>query len=390
MQNSIGLVISISSITLITLALIIIIAVRYDKKKRQQVLGQLADGKNQVKNNKGTGTVNGIEYWFEYFSGSKNQPSYFQIGLSLSPRTSIPVSFSVKKETAFDRFFMKHGITQEIQTGDSAFDEQFFIKTSFPDFVSLLFSKPVVRNSIQSVYHAGFNELQFRKHQLVAKHTPVKKDFAANEQKIEEIAIHLDGIAKAIIAEKNHPIPDIKQININQFVIFGLTAISLIFSIIFLIIGMKTYHPFEGGAMFASSLPYGIISFLIFSYFALLVLRGRSTSHYELIGVWATSVISFILLSFGLFAMLNGKLDIARSRNIETVILRKYYTKNKSNYTYYTIVESWRDGKREERIRVSSYQYKNIIPNETGMLIETKPGRFGYEWLVRYELLQEE
>ena len=387
MDPHISFVIFIAFAILFFLTIIIIIAIKQGNKRKEQIIGSLESDRIKTKNNSGYGKIDDTEYEFEYFAGSRNAPAHFLIKINLS--SIVKAAFNIRKETKTDHFFKKLGIVQEIETNDIEFDRKFFIQTEFPSFSYKLLSLQNVRKAIQSIFSFGFTEVTFKKNQIIARVRPLKKDFSTSSQMVENIATELKFISEEIEKISINPIPEQVKNQFWRYVVYIKTALISIASITFLIIGIVKFRPFDGGTIFLHSLSFSLVCFVLFSYFAMIFLKGRSNSHHELIVIWIISLFSFIILGFGVMTTLNGALDKSNENEIETILLRKYYTKSKNSYTYYAVVESWRKGKVEQKIRVSRSFYKKLEKEKSRILIITKPGKFDFEWMVGYQLLDE-
>jgi hypothetical protein len=93
-------------------------------------------------------------------------------------------------------------------------------------------------------------------------------------------------------------------------------------------------------------------------------------------------VIGIPLSSVGALVLLNGFLDSSPPVSHTVQLLNKTSsTSGKSGRKYYIHVKSWRPGEREIRIKVSS-SYYNSVSTYTPVVVVTKQGTFGYEWIV--------
>jgi hypothetical protein len=59
-----------------------------------------------------------------------------------------------------DRFFKRHGITNEIQTLDQKFDDDFFIRAEMPDFAREFFQSAERRRAARAIFDLGYNVLE--------------------------------------------------------------------------------------------------------------------------------------------------------------------------------------------------------------------------------------
>jgi hypothetical protein len=121
---------------------------------------------------------------------------------------------------------------------------------------------------------------------------------------------------------------------------------------------------------------------ILFTWFFIKLLRGRSSSHRELITVFLISLIAFPLAGFGYSGFLNGALDDTPPVIHQVPVINKYYSRSKNNYSYYAIVESWRETENTEKLSISKSFYNFLQPGSSMITITTKSGKFGFEWIV--------
>ena len=84
---------------------------------------------------------------------------------------------------------------------------------------------------------------------------------------------------------------------------------------------------------------------------------------------------------FGYDTYLNGALDNGHPAVHQVMVIKKYYTKDKNNFSYYAVVQSWRE-RSEEKLKISRRFYDYLHPGSSRITVTTKPGKFGFEWIV--------
>ena len=131
-----------------------------------------------------------------------------------------------------------------------------------------------------------------------------------------------------------------------------------------------------------TTLKFSAPSFLFFLIIALKLIKGRSCSHRELIIILVLSLVAFPGAGMGLGAFLNGWLDQSGSTSHVVLVMEKYTTSTKNGKNYHLALKSWRKNKYSESLRVSSGEYMRVKPDITKMKIVTKPGYYGFEWVV--------
>jgi hypothetical protein len=81
--------------------------------------------------------------------------------------------------------------------------------------------------------------------------------------------------------------------------------------------------------------------------------------------------------------VLNGYLDKSETAHHRVRVLKKSKSTSKNGTTYYARVESWRKS-GTEKIKIRHADYRAIRENQTELALDTKSGKFGFEWLEKY------
>jgi hypothetical protein len=152
------------------------------------------------------------------------------------------------------------------------------------------------------------------------------------------------------------------------------------------IISLGFYPPIRGGELLlrAAIMLLGIFptSLFLAAYF----LSGTSRSHYAW-GSWAIGALFMLPIgSVGTTALTNGMLDTSAPVVHRAKITRKYTTKNKNSISYHVEVESWREPGGKEKFSVESSDYGRVVEHQSHMIITTREGWQGIEWMVSKEL----
>ena len=86
-----------------------------------------------------------------------------------------------------------------------------------------------------------------------------------------------------------------------------------------------------------------------------------------------------VLIGLAASLGLNGWLDRAPVQFVRTSIIQKHVTRGRSSVTHVLDVSSWRRGRDEEHLQVSSAQYRSAESGQQ-VVIEVHGGRFGLPW----------
>ena len=329
------------------------------------------------------GTYNGTEYYQQYTPGGRNVPSSYKIKIDC-PSSG---SFRISRETGFDRFFKALGIAKEIQTGNKEFDNKFFIKTDAVNFTRMFFMSTDKSRAISDVFKYGFTQVEHDGKTMAAVFSPVRFKNPLDDTLIQEIVTRLTVLAQNIHEQSGESIHHVNQgWKVKRVVAFAIPGFLYIVGIPAFLFGLLNYAPLDKWTLFLSTLKYSVPSFLAFLILALKLIKGRSTSHRELIIILAISIVSFPFAGMGLGTFLNGWLDKSDPTTHAARIMDKYTTSSKNGDNYYLVLESWREKKHSESVSVSSRDYARAKPNKSKMRVLTKPGYYDFEWIISTKL----
>jgi hypothetical protein len=378
MKEETLLPIIIIGIILIILAVVAFAVIKTIKRKRQQQ-AEFADGPEMVaKGATGEGTYEGITYRYKHFRGTDKAPPYFRI---MIPCTSSG-AFSITPETKFDRFFKKLGVCVEIATHDPGFDDAFYINTNTIPFTRSFLEKSENRRSIQALFQLGFNYLKHDGQNLTITWRNFPRRTQMEVETMEKAVALLAEQGGSLAKITTYEMPEPSTWKLKRLFAFAFPILLAVTGIAAMIIGLSKYKPLDQGKVFVDSLKFSLPLLVLFTWFSIRLLKGRSSSHRELIAVFFIALFAFPLAVFGYRSFLNGALDDGLPAVHQVIVLNKYYSKSKNNYTYYAIVNSWRKPESTEKLRISKSFYNYLQPGSSTITITTKPGKFGFEWVV--------
>ncbi|MCP4150151.1 MAG: hypothetical protein GY757_20560 [bacterium] len=364
------------AIALILISVIITVIVTLVRRKRK--MEESSAGKNTLaKGASGENTYEGVSYSYKHFSGTDKAPPYFKITIPCSTKGN----FKIKKETKFDRFFKKLGVCIEIETHDPSFDDAFYITTDTILFTTRYLEKSEKRRSIEALFNLGFNELKHDGNVIIVTWTNFPRGKLMEKELMEQAVTQLAVLGRSLPDIPSFEEPGSSSWKYKRILAFVLPGLLLLTGLTALILGAIYYKPLDKAPIFLDSLKYSLPLFILFTWFSLYLLKGRSSSHRELIAVFFISLFAFPLGGVGYEVYLNGALDKNPPAVHKTILLNKYFSKNKNSYTYYAVVKSWRH-EDVERLMVSKRFYDYMEPGRSRVTVTTKPGKFGFEWLV--------
>ncbi len=382
MSTDSGSVLLVAVVAIIIIVVSTIAAIVIFNRKQKIKMLQLQEQGFFGPGARGTDTVAGVDYAYEYFQGAKNSPPFFKV---IVPCSS-PGTFKIARETKFDRFFKKWGICLELNTGDIEFDDFFYITTATPGFTRQYLEKREKRRAIIDIFENKFNQIILTRDTITAIWNRFPRHYNMENKLVAEIATRLGVLSRDLANFYDYEQATMENPNWKQkrFASFAVPIVLLVSGIVGLIAGLSLFTPLDTGRIIVDSFKLSLPLFLFYIWVAIRLLKGRSSSHRELVAVFFLSIFGFILAGIGGEITLNGWLDKNEPSVFHAKVIDKYYSKNKNSYSYYAVLESWREKEITETIRINDRFYENLSPGESRMTITTKPGKFGFPWLVSY------
>jgi hypothetical protein len=168
--------------------------------------------------------------------------------------------------------------------------------------------------------------------------------------------------------------------------IYSLLALLSGIGTILLLSGINTFPPLDEPLLVAESAKYSLPTAILIS--GLYLSLGQSL--FSVRHRWPliiAIVASFFLGGAAIAYQYNGRADLSASVERRMLVIDKRMLTSSATKTYYAVVESWRAGRKEERIKISKSQYNSLsLPAELKLTL--KQGALNYLWVEEYSLLQ--
>ena len=333
------------------------------------------------------GEAHGKQFFYQYFAGSRNAPSYFKIWIDCPSRGD----FRIGKESFIDRTFKQLGIAVEVQTGDSQFDQDYYLNTNSVAFTGACFSSPERRQAVNELFKLNFKKISHNGKTLEIKITPFTLAKGFDKAIIESAVSQLIALGRDLPEDYYEPrVIGTPAWKFRRAIIYTVSITSVVVGIAGLIWANASYPPLDAFLIFKDSLGHAVPAFIIFCAVSIVFLKGRSSSHVDLLINLGIALFGIPLASYSGMLVSNGYLDKAPASYHEVMAIDKYYTRSKNSTTYHVRLQSWRENHGSEKIKVNKYTYDQVHRNRTMMGITTRPGHLGYEWLVAYKLVTED
>lgn len=291
--------------------------------------------------------------------------------------------FQVAEETSLERFFKNIGISCEIQTGDPEFDKDFYILADSMEFASPFFQVSEKRQAIREIFRLGFNSVTHDGKVMEAKWSPFQLEEGFDPSIITQTVSHLTTLAKEMaVLPQSMMFLGKPAWKTKRLLAFAIPIALLIAGFASMATGLSWFLPLDSGRMFLDSLSYSLPLLVLSLWIAVRLIKGRSSSHKELILILILSLVAFPLSGFGPEVFLNGWLDSSTPTTHTVQVFNKYITRSKNSTNYHVVLDSWRKKGEVEKLEISSSLYRQITLKRTWLNVVTKPGKFGFEWLV--------
>ena len=323
-----------------------------------------------------TGELDDVPYTILYLPpirGKNGRPSLLTV--------SVPVEtageFQIAPETWFDRFCKKLRVAAEIETGDETFDAESYVRSDAVEFTQEYLADPVKRIAILNVRQLGFPRVVLKDRMVAAQWTGFDP---ARDDKPE---LAEDAAARLVLLARNLP-PHKPEFEIRTgqhrkkwqvvlwvfLAIFALTILSLI-----------GYSPIWASDLLLQAAFVIIPGIPIFAYLSAWLLSGTSTSHYAWGALMLGTLFLFPIGCIGTVGLLNGVLDNSAGVVHTQLIVDKYTTKSKNSTNYHVKCVSWRAPGATESFTVTAVDYGAVVPNRSHLVVTTRSGALGIEWL---------
>lgn len=330
------------------------------------------------------GECGGVSYTASFHPGSRHRRRCLRLTVAMA----VPYSFSVRREGFFDVFCKRVGISAEVQTGEAAFDRDFYITSDDPLSVGACFSVPEVRRSVARLFDAGFSEVSHDAGGITAAWYGFRPDEGKGQDFVRRAAETLVAITKAAPVEV--PVSPRETgwgaWKTRRSFFTGAAVFLAAGGLALWVWGELRYPPLDVSALFSESLKFSLPLLALFLWCATLHLRGRSASHRSLRDIFLIALFGWPFFVFGVMLFANGALDREEAASHEAVVLKKYTTRSRHGTNYHLQVASWREGHAAEALRTNRTFYDAIQPETSRLRIRTRPGALGAEWIESFDL----
>lgn len=329
------------------------------------------------------GEQDGCKFYYEYYAGSKNRPSYFRIWLEHPS----PVEFRINPERGLDRLFKRLGIAVEIQTGDGEFDRLFYVRTDHATTTRAYLDGAETRAAVKTLHRHGFGQISHDGRIVEARISPFRLGSAPpdidTDTVVGQLLILAGRLPDSSLERRFAGMPAWK---FRRNAVYAGNAVVAAAGLGLLYWGLSAFTPLHAFELFRYSMEYTLPVLLLAIVLMTVMLKGRSSSHTDLLINLGIAAIGLPLAGFGACVAGNGALDESPVSYRDATVTAKRYSSSRNSRNYYVSLKSWNRGSNTEEIRVSASIYGAVRAGSTVMTVATRPGRLGFEWIVDYRI----
>jgi hypothetical protein len=294
----------------------------------------------------------------------------------------------VAKETGTDRFFKNIGMAKEIRTHDPAFDGEYYVSTDFPDQGARYFQDAGRLEAVGQLFQAGFNHVEHDGERMVARCSPMTLKGGFDDAFYASVVAPLATLADDMTAfDSPVAVAAESRWRMKRILAFAIPGVLYALGVPALVLGTIKYMPLDSLKIALDSLYYSLPLCFLMLAMAFVLLKGRSRSHREFIIVAMIVFSGIPIAGAGASMFLNGYLDRSEPATYTVEAVHKYVSRSDDSTSYHVMLSSWRVEFDTEKLSITSEEFDRIIPGQTRIEVTTRAGRYGYEWVSSYEIL---
>ncbi|MBT3350717.1 MAG: hypothetical protein HOC91_07700 [Nitrospinaceae bacterium] len=339
--------------------------------------------------------IGGTPYTIAYTPRAKRNNQIIPAHFDLSLKCAINVEFTIREEGALDRLGKNIGIAVEIQTGDTSFDNAFYIESEDRIFMSTFLGEPARREAIRALMRIGFAEINLDGEEMTASWDDFQPGDNFNTGPIEEAAgqlttlcedipeISIDTLRSSVSASSRNAPPS----KIRYGILYGLPIIFTVFLTIWNMKAGTGETPIDFFPFILYTLRYSLPAIIVYFFIALRVLRAGSTAHLSMVKILFVSIIMFGVSGYQLGMYLNSHQDTGEPKihTLQIVSRTASSSSSKNSHAPYIQLKPWPPRTETIKIDISQKEYASIIVGRTLAIVTTRPGALGFEWIASYK-----
>ena len=302
------------------------------------------------------------------------------------------VSFRIHRETWWDRFAKKIGLSYEYQFNDPEFDDELYVVSNAPAFRIELAESKALRYVLRLLFRdKRLKRIECHGQHVVARYREkVGGGTVAipNATEVKQVVAALHGLAESLAQAKSKTASSWDVYQLRATLLAALATAFLMLG------GLEFFRVFvieqarvmlDAVDLLAfSTLCAGLVLFVLVTA-TVALLRGSSYAHIILAEMIISGGVGLELGSYVMLRDINISFDQSVQRMVEADVIYKRTWRGRKSRTHYTLYLSGFDGTRQlpEKIEVSSDVYCKAKPTWPVTLM-VRDGALGYRWIEGY------
>lgn len=302
------------------------------------------------------------------------------------------VSLRIHRESSWDRFAKKIGLSYEYQFNDPQFDDELYVVSNAPALQTELTESQALRDTIRLLFgEKRLKRIECHGQHVVAHYQEkVEKGtvITPNPVQIQIIVTSLYELAKSLATAKSKCQSRWDVFQLRAALLAALaTALLMLGTVEFFRVFLfeRTQVMLDAEKLFSFSiLCAGLLLFALVTATATL-LRGSSYAHVILAEVLVSGGVGLALGSYVMVRDINISFDQSAQRMIQANIVGKNTWRGRKSGTHYELRLSGQDGSHQlpRKIEVSYNLYNQAQEGES-LTMTIRDGALGYRWIEEY------
>lgn len=302
------------------------------------------------------------------------------------------VSLRIHRESSWDRFAKKIGLSYEYQFNDPQFDDELYVVSNAPALQIELTESQALRDTIRLL----FREKSLKRIECHGQHVVAHyQEKAEKGTGITPTPVQVQTIVTSLY-ELSELLATAKTKCQSRWDIFQLRAalLAALATAILMLSIVEFYRVFwfERTQVMLDSEKLFTFSILCASLFlfalvtaTVTLLRGSSYAHVILTEVLVSGGVGLALGSYVMVRDINISFDQSARRMIQTNIVGKNTWHGRKSGTHYELRLSGRDGSRQLPSKIEvAYDIYNQVQEGESLTMTIRDGALGYRWIEEY------
>jgi hypothetical protein len=334
-----------------------------------------------------------------YLKTTGNQPYKFKDTTFKNVRNFIfavpcasAVSLRIHRETRWDRFAKKIGLSYEFQFNDPEFDDELYVVSNAPAFRVELAETRALRHVLRLLFRdQRLKRIECHGQHVVARYREKVESGTGttpNATEVNQVVAALNALAESLAAAKSKTTSswDVYQLRATLLAALATAFLMLGALEFFRIWGFERARLMldVGGLLTFSTLCAGAVLFALMTA-TVTLLRGSSYAHIILAEMIISGGAGLMMASYVMVRDINISFDQSAQRMVEADVIYKRTSSGRRSRTHYLYLSGF-DGSRQlpESIEVSSEVYCKAKPTWPVTLV-VRDGALGYRWIEAYK-----